>query len=58
MKEGGEGKTEEEIVGWYHQPLKGHKFELTPGDGEGQETLAWCSLGVQKKLDMTVFERQ
>ena len=50
------GKTKEEIVGWYHQ-LNGHEFELTPGDGEGQESLAWYSPGDRKELDMTVTER-
>ena len=28
--------TEDEMVGWYHQ-LKGHKYDQTPGDSEGQE---------------------
>ena len=36
------GKTEDEIVGWYHQ-LNGHEFEQTPGDGEGQGSLECCS---------------
>ena len=27
---GGEGTTEDEIVGWHHQ-LNGHEFEYTPG---------------------------
>ena len=29
------GMTENEMVGWHHW-LNGHKFEQTPGDGEGQ----------------------
>ena len=29
------GATEDEMVGWYHG-LKGHEFEQTPGDSEGQ----------------------
>ena len=33
------GMTEDEMVGWYHQ-LNGHEFEQTPGDGEGQGSLA------------------
>ena len=45
------------MVGWYHQ-LNGHEFELTPGDGEGQESLAWCSPGGRKELGMTVTERR
>ena len=34
--------TEDEMVGWHHQ-LNGREFEQTPGDGEGQESLACCS---------------
>ena len=34
--------TEDEMVGWHHQ-LNGHEFEQTPGDGEGQESLACCT---------------
>ena len=34
--------TEEEMVGWIHW-LKGHEFEQTPGDREGQGTLECCS---------------
>ena len=30
--------TEDKMVGWHHQ-LNEHKFEQTPGDGEGQD--AW-----------------
>ena len=33
--------TEHEMVGWHHQ-LTGHEFEQTPGDGEGQGSLACC----------------
>ena len=36
------GATEDEIVGWSHW-LSGHKFEQTPGDSEGQRSLACCS---------------
>ena len=42
--------THYEMVGWYH-PLSGHKFELTPGDGEGQETLTCSSLWGRKELN-------
>ena len=31
------------MVGWHHQ-LNGHEFEQTPGDSEGQGSLACCSL--------------
>ena len=37
------GATEEEMVEWDHW-LNGHEFEQTPGDGEGQGSLACCSL--------------
>ena len=30
------------MVGWNHQ-LNGHKLEQTPGDSEGQGSLACCS---------------
>jgi len=37
--------TEDEMIGWHHR-LNGHKFELTPGDSEGQGSLVffspWC----------------
>ena len=36
------GATEDEMVGW-HLQLDGHEFEQTPGDGEGQGSLACCS---------------
>ena len=41
LKAGGEGDTEDEMVGWHHR-LDGHEFEKAPGVGEGQgET--WCA---------------
>ena len=42
MKAGGEGVIEAETVGWHHG-LSGYKFEQTPGDSEGQGSLACCS---------------
>ena len=36
------GATEDEITGWHHQ-LNGYGFEQTPGDGEGQGSLACYS---------------
>ena len=36
------GMTQDEMVGWHHW-VNGHKFEQTPGDGEGQKSLEWCS---------------
>ena len=35
--------TEDKMVGQHHQ-LNGHEFEQTPGDTEGQGSLAYCSL--------------
>ena len=32
------GMTEDEMVAWHHQ-LKGHEFEQTLGDGEGQGSM-------------------
>ena len=49
--------TEDEMVGWHHW-LNGHEFEQTPGDGEGQGSLACCSPWGHKELDMTVTEQQ
>ena len=46
------GTTEDEIVGWHHR-LNGHEFEQTPGDGEGQGSLAWYSSWGRKDSDMT-----
>ena len=34
--------TEDEMVGWQNQHI-GHKFELAPGVGDGQGSLACCS---------------
>ena len=36
------GDDEYEIVGWHHQ-LNGHESEQTPGNSEGQGSLACCS---------------
>ena len=35
------GTTEDQMVGWHHW-LNRHKFEQTPGDGDGQESLVCC----------------
>ena len=40
------------MVGWHHQ-LNGHEFEQAMGDGEGQGSLACCSLWGHKELDTT-----
>ena len=42
LRAGEKGVTENETVGWHHQ-LNGHEFAQTPGDGEGQGSLACCS---------------
>ena len=42
------GATEDEMVGWHHL-LNGHEFEQAPGDGEGQGSLAGCSLWGHKQ---------
>ena len=39
--------TEDEMVGWYDR-LNGHEFEQTPGDNEGQGSLAAAVHGVAK----------
>ena len=41
------GTTEDEMVGWHHW-LNEHEFEQAPGVGDGQGSLACCSLGVAK----------
>ena len=46
------GMIEDEIVGW-HQRLNGHEFKQTPGDGEGQRSLACCSPWGHKESDIT-----
>ena len=46
------GMTEDKMVGWYHQ-FNGHEFEQTPGDGEGQGSLASCNPWVHKNSDRT-----
>ena len=46
------GMTEDEMVGW-HNRLNGHEFGWTPGVGDGQGGLAFCSPWGRKELDMT-----
>ena len=36
------GMTEEEMVGWHHQP-DGHEFEQAPRVGDGQGSMVCCS---------------
>ena len=44
--------TEDEMVEWHHQ-FVGHDFEHALGVGDGQGSLASCSLCGRKDLDMT-----
>ena len=39
------GTMEGKMFGWHHW-FNGHEFEQALGDGEGQGSLACCSLGV------------
>ena len=47
------------MVGLYHQ-LDGHEFEQTPGDSEGQGSLACCKLmGWQRvRHDLAIEQQQ
>ena len=54
---GGEGLSEEDYltkedktVGWHHRPTE-HESEQTPGDSEGQRSLACCSSWGRKESD-------
>ena len=54
-KDGGQEEkrvTEDEMVGWHH-PLNGHEFEQTPGESEGQGSLACYSQWGCKELNTT-----
>ena len=44
--------TEDEMFG-SHDRLNGHEFEQALGVGDGQRSLACCSPGGHKELDMT-----
>ena len=44
--------TKDEMVGWHHR-LSGDVFELAPGVGDGQGSLACCSPWGRKELDRT-----
>ena len=46
------GMTEDEMAGWHHW-LDGHKFEWTPGVGDGQGGLVCCDSWAHKESDMT-----
>ena len=42
----------DEVLGWYHR-FNGHELGHTPGDGEGQGSLACCSSWGHEESDMT-----
>ena len=44
--------TEDEMIGWPHR-LDEHEFEQALGFGDGQGSLAYCSLWGCTKSDMT-----
>ena len=44
--------TGDEMVGWHHW-LNGYESEQTPGDGQGQGSLAFCSPQGHQESDMT-----
>ena len=46
------GRQKIGMVGWYHW-LRGHEFEQTPGDSEGQRSLICCSSWGCKESDTT-----
>ena len=46
------GATEDEMVGWHHW-FNEHEFEQTPGDSDGQGSLACCSPWSRKESDTT-----
>ena len=43
---------EDEMGGWHHQ-LNGREFEQTPGEGEGNGSLACCTSWGRKEVDWT-----
>ena len=46
------GMKKDEMVGWHHR-LNGHEFEQTPGVGDGQGGLEFCSPWGCKESDTT-----
>ena len=47
----------DEMAGRHHR-LDGHEFEQTPGDSEGQGSLACCSIWGPKELDLVTEKQQ
>ena len=56
-KAGGEGTTEDEMVGWHHR-LNRHEFEQILGDGEGQRSLDCCNPGDHRVRHNLATEQQ
>ena len=52
LRVGGEGGTEDEMVGWY-QRFNGCEFEQISGESEGQGSLVCCSSRGHKESDTT-----
>ena len=52
LRAGGEGETENKMVGWHHW-LDGREFEKVPGVGDGQGSLVCCSSWGHKESDTT-----
>ena len=52
IEAGGEGTTEDEMVGWCHW-LYGHEFEQAQRVGDGHGSLACCNPWGLKEFDMT-----
>ena len=48
------GTTEDEMIGWLHW-IDGHEFESTPGVGDGEGRLVYCSPWGCHELDTTVW---
>ena len=40
------------MVGWHHQ-INGQELDQSPGDGEGQGSMACCSPWSRKEVDTT-----
>ena len=49
--------TEDEMVSQHHR-LNGLEFEQTPGNSEGQGSLACCSQWSQKESDTTTEQKE
>ena len=49
--------TEDKMIGWHHQ-LNEHKFEQTPGVGDGQGSLPGKSMGFQRVRHDQATEQQ